>query len=118
MQEEEQVRNRVMYDLLYVNPYHDLAPNIFSYYNFFYQMPPDQRYSWPIDTNARLVLWFSLFFYSDFFYMLNWIYNFYLMQYCSGGMNGFIWLCERNGWRIVIPSPVSGLPDITNNQVL
>lgn len=86
--EEEQIRNRVMYDLLYVNPYHALSPHIISYYNFINQMPVNQRIPWPIDSNA------------------------------SGGMNGFIFLCERNGCRIVVPSPVRGLPDSSNNYVL
>ncbi|GJW70547.1 5'-3' exoribonuclease 4 [Tanacetum coccineum] len=35
-----------------------------------------------------------------------------------GGMNGYFWLSERNGWRVVLPSPVSGLEDITDNHVL
>ncbi|KAL0413272.1 UNVERIFIED_CONTAM: 5'-3' exoribonuclease 4 [Sesamum radiatum] len=36
----------------------------------------------------------------------------------SGGMNGFMWLTKRNGLKQVFPSPVNGLEDITNNQVL
>ena len=54
MQEEEQLRNSVMLDLLYVHVSHPLAAQIMSYYQFFYQLAPDQRY-WPIDTNVRLV---------------------------------------------------------------
>ncbi|CAA0831471.1 5-3 exoribonuclease 4 [Striga hermonthica] len=38
--------------------------------------------------------------------------------YASGGMNGFMWLTRRNGLKPVIPSPVNGLEDIMNNQVL
>lgn len=52
------MRNRVMYDLLYVNPYHALSPYIVSYYNFVNQMPVNQRVPWPIDPNARLVSYF------------------------------------------------------------
>ncbi|XP_042517924.1 5'-3' exoribonuclease 4-like [Macadamia integrifolia] len=36
----------------------------------------------------------------------------------SGGMNGYIWLCERNGFKQIVPSPVKGLPNIQNNHVL
>ncbi|KAL8117034.1 hypothetical protein AgCh_023282 [Apium graveolens] len=53
--EEEQIRNRVMYDLLYVSPCHSLYPHIFSYYNFVNQVPLNQRIPWPIDSNARNV---------------------------------------------------------------
>lgn len=54
MQEEEQLRNCVMLDLLYVHASHPLAAQIMSYYQFFSQLAPHQRYPWPIDTNVRL----------------------------------------------------------------
>ncbi|KNA09594.1 hypothetical protein SOVF_152220 [Spinacia oleracea] len=85
---DEQRRNCVMFDMLYVHPAHPLASQVVPYYQFYYQMPPDQRYAWPIDSNA------------------------------SCGMNGYLWISERNGWRQVVPSPIFGLPDITNNQAL
>ncbi|KAH9604723.1 hypothetical protein KSS87_018734 [Heliosperma pusillum] len=85
---QEQIRNSVMLDLLFVHPAHPLASQIVPFYHFFYQLPPHQRYAWPIDTNF------------------------------SGGMNGYLWISERNGWRQVIPSTVAGLPDIINNQAL
>ncbi|XP_024960977.1 5'-3' exoribonuclease 4 isoform X2 [Cynara cardunculus var. scolymus] len=85
---EEQARNRVLCDLLYVSPRNRLAPQIFAYYNFFNQMHPSQRSAWPVDVNA------------------------------SDGMNGYLWLSERNGCRLVLPSPISGLGDLMENRVL
>jgi len=55
MQEEEQFRNSVMLDLLYVNRAHDLASHILSYYHVSSQLAPHKRCVRPIDTNARLV---------------------------------------------------------------
>lgn len=86
--EQEQFRNSVMHDLLYVHYSHPLAAQIMSYYHFFCQLPPDQRYPWPINTNV------------------------------SGGMNGYLWLCGRSGTRNVVVSPVRGLQDIEYNQIL
>ncbi|XP_071735422.1 5'-3' exoribonuclease 4 [Rutidosis leptorrhynchoides] len=85
---EEQARNSICYDLLYVSPYNSLAQQIGAYYNFFYHTHPSQRYVWPVDV------------------------------YASGGMNGYLWLCERNGWRQVVQSPVTGLADIMDNRAL
>ncbi|MFS8009553.1 putative transcription factor interactor and regulator CCHC(Zn) family [Helianthus anomalus] len=91
---EEQARNSVFCDLLYVSPSNSLAPQIGAYYNYFYYMTtqmhlyPNQISMCPIDVNA------------------------------SGGMNGFLWLCERNGCRFVLLSPISGLEDIMDNHVL
>ncbi|XP_023757992.1 5'-3' exoribonuclease 4 [Lactuca sativa] len=86
--EEEQARNSICSDLLYVSPHNPLAPQIIAYYNFFSQVHPTQRCLWPIDV------------------------------YASGGMNGYLWLCERNGFRMVLPSPINGLGDIMNNHVI
>ncbi|XP_028221826.1 5'-3' exoribonuclease 4-like isoform X3 [Glycine soja] len=87
--EEEQLRNSVMLDLLYVNRAHNLAAHILSYYHVCSQLPPHERCVQPIDTNAS-----------------------------SGGMNGYLWLCERNVFSSVVSSPISGLQDIEYNQVL
>ncbi|XP_054819025.1 5'-3' exoribonuclease 4 isoform X1 [Prosopis cineraria] len=86
---EEQLRNSVMLDLLYVSHEHALAPHIFLYYQIYHQLAPFERPAWSIDTNAS-----------------------------SGGMNGYLWLSERNGLRPIVFSPINGLPDIEHNQVL
>ncbi|KAH9754310.1 5'-3' exoribonuclease 4 [Citrus sinensis] len=86
--EEELFRNSVMLDLLYVHPQHALYQQIILYYQLYHQLPPQDRFAWEIDVNT------------------------------SGGMNGYIWLCERNGFRSIIPSPVKGLPDIERNQAI
>ncbi|KAL6989547.1 5'-3' exoribonuclease 4 [Sarracenia purpurea var. burkii] len=88
MQDEEQARNSVTLDLLYLHTYHPLAAQVMSCCRFLNQLAPHERYPWPIDTNA------------------------------SEGMNGYLWYSVRNGWRNVIPSPVSGLQDIEYNQTL
>ncbi|KAE9589616.1 hypothetical protein Lal_00000459 [Lupinus albus] len=72
--EEEQRRNSVMLDSLFVNRAHDLAPQILLYYKVCSQSPPHERDVCPIDSNA------------------------------SGGMNGYLWLCDVlpsaiNGWQ-------------------
>ncbi|KAK3009578.1 hypothetical protein RJ639_014266 [Escallonia herrerae] len=119
LEEEERVRNSVMFDLLYVHPYNSLAPQIVAYYNYYCQMPPNQKFVWEIDTHARLVVLFSLVHSTTIMVILGCIYNFKLPQlFCSGGMNGFLWLCQRNGWIISVPSPIGGLEAIMDNQVL
>ncbi|KAJ4841121.1 5'-3' exoribonuclease 4 [Turnera subulata] len=85
---EEQVRNSVMYDLLYVHPSHPMAHHINSYYQHNWHLSLGERPVWEIDT------------------------------YSSGGMNGYIWLSARNSRRSIIMSPVHGLPDLENNQAL
>ncbi|KAL6558074.1 5'-3' exoribonuclease 4 [Orobanche minor] len=82
--EEEQFRNSLMFDLLYVHPDHALAAQI----SLYCRSSNAEKFPWTIDTTA------------------------------SGGMNGFMWLTKRNGLTKVIPSPVNGLEDIINNQVL
>eukprot|EP00257_Ricinus_communis_P024550 XP_025011964.1 5'-3' exoribonuclease 4 isoform X2 [Ricinus communis] len=86
--EEERLRNSVMLDLLYVHPAHPMAAEVIAHYQGFNSLPQYQRKPWAIDTNA------------------------------SAGMNGYLWLSERNMWRSTIASPVNGFPDIEHNQVL
>ncbi|RYR52586.1 hypothetical protein Ahy_A06g027480 isoform B [Arachis hypogaea] len=85
---EEQLRNSKMLDLLYVSFSHDLAPHIILYYQYNSNLPFLERPAWPIDPNA------------------------------SGGMNGFLWLSDRNVFRSSVLSPIEGLQDIDHNQVL
>lgn len=89
--EEEKVRNSMMHDLLYVYRGHPFAAQIvwyYQYYQYYYQLFPCERLLWPVDTRL------------------------------SGGMNGYLWLCERNGWKYVVPSPINGLEVIQGNHVL
>ncbi|RAL50500.1 hypothetical protein DM860_016967 [Cuscuta australis] len=85
---EEQLRNSVMFDLLYIHPLHPLAPYILTYYRHNVSVPRKEQIPWPIDAST------------------------------SGGMNGFIWLSERNGLKNVVPPPIPELDAITNNQIL
>ncbi|KAG4913993.1 hypothetical protein JHK84_054442 [Glycine max] len=86
--EEEQLRNSKMLDLLYVSSAHNLAPHILSYYQYSCQLPLHERPAQPIDPRV------------------------------SDGMNGYLWLYERNVLRTIVSSPIKGLQDIEFNQVL
>ncbi|PON73907.1 5'-3' exoribonuclease [Parasponia andersonii] len=86
--EEEQIRNSVMHDLLYVQHAHPLASQIYMYYQLYHQTPLHARFAYLINTSV------------------------------SGGMNGYLWLCERSGARSIVRSPISGFPNIEYNQVL
>lgn len=117
MQVEEQLRNSVMLDLLYVNCAHALAPHIFTYYQLYHQVAPYQRPVWPIDSNAWLVnaLMVNI---HELWLVSNQAHLFLVIFVSSGGMNGYLWLYERNELRPVVSSPINGLPDIECNQVL
>ncbi|PIA44909.1 hypothetical protein AQUCO_01700467v1 [Aquilegia coerulea] len=82
--EEEQARNSVMLDILYVHIHHPLAEVI----SRFYRVPWDQRI--PIQIHPQK----------------------------SGGMNGWLWLCGRIGYRSVYLSPIKGCENIENNTVV
>lgn len=41
-----------------------------------------------------------------------------LLFVASGGMNGYLWACERNVLNSIVLSPIDGLPDTESNQVL
>ncbi|MQM03598.1 hypothetical protein Taro_036387 [Colocasia esculenta] len=86
--EEERIRNTMMFDMLYVHENHPLCGQIISLYNYqsYYQLFEQDWFHFPIDTNL------------------------------SHGMNGFLWLSERNDIRKLIPSPVQGLRNIENNR--
>ncbi|GAA0147415.1 exoribonuclease [Lithospermum erythrorhizon] len=86
--EEEISRNSVMCDLLFVHPCHPLASYIIAFYQYYGLVPPNGLAPAVVDPNV------------------------------SGGMNGFLWLTKRNGFQDVVPSPIYGLPIITNNRVL
>ncbi|KAF9604989.1 hypothetical protein IFM89_011682 [Coptis chinensis] len=86
--EEERARNSVMFDMLYVHKNHPLAGQISLLYTSYYQLPVVERLPLDIDTNS------------------------------SDGMNGYLWLSERNGYIQAFPSPIKGLRDIENNHVL
>ncbi|ERM93513.1 5'-3' exoribonuclease 4 [Amborella trichopoda] len=86
--EEERIRNSIMYDLLFVSHLHPLAVQISPLYYMLYHVPIGARPAYQIDPNY------------------------------SGGMNGYLWLCERNVFREFIVSPIKGLRNVERNQVV
>ncbi|KAK9139874.1 hypothetical protein Scep_009555 [Stephania cephalantha] len=86
--EEERVRNSVMQDLLYVHVNHPLGAQIALYYKCYFELDVEERVPCKIDPST------------------------------SDGMNGYLWLSKRNGYIQVFPSPIKGLGDVENNQVL
>ncbi|KAF5194798.1 5'-3' exoribonuclease, partial [Thalictrum thalictroides] len=85
--EEEQARNSVMFDLLYVHENHPLARIITAYYESYNQLSEVERPRLEIDPRT------------------------------SDRMNGYLWLSERNKYIQVFCSPIKGLNDVDNNKV-
>uniref|UniRef100_A0A8I6W9T5 5'-3' exoribonuclease n=1 Tax=Hordeum vulgare subsp. vulgare TaxID=112509 RepID=A0A8I6W9T5_HORVV len=87
---EEARRNSTMYNMLFVNSLHPIAPYIYSLSSKFGHLPNNERneIKEPLNTSA------------------------------SGGMSGYISLCGGDPCPPVFRSPVDGLEDIMNNQVI
>ncbi|XP_073006236.1 5'-3' exoribonuclease 4 [Typha latifolia] len=87
--EEEKSRNKIKYETVYMHEIHSLAAQVGLLYQLCSQLPINEpSYFIPIDTRA------------------------------SGGMNGFLCLCESNQYSITVNSPVKGLNSVVNNRVL
>ncbi|XP_043713419.1 5'-3' exoribonuclease 3-like isoform X2 [Telopea speciosissima] len=88
--EEEVRRNSVMFDMLFVACSHPLSPYIFSLDDRCKQLSDKDR----IEVKERLD------------------------PNVSGGMNGYLSLCSGDPCPPVFKSPVAGMEDIMNNQVI
>ncbi|KAL2634973.1 hypothetical protein R1flu_006452 [Riccia fluitans] len=87
---EERKRNSTLHDMLFIRCSHSLAPFIYSFYDR----------CGDLSTKARIEAKENI----DPVY--------------SGGMNGFMCLCEGEACPAMYRSPVEGMDNITNNQVL
>ncbi|EAY76660.1 hypothetical protein OsI_04616 [Oryza sativa Indica Group] len=87
---EEARRNSIMFNMLFVNGSHPLSPYIYSLNSKFGHLPDRERneIKEKIDPSS------------------------------SGGMNGYISLCSGDPCPPVFRSPVDGLEDIMDNQVI
>nr|CAB3476771.1 unnamed protein product [Digitaria exilis] len=122
---EEARRNSIMFDMLFVNGSHPLSPYIYSLNNKFGHLPDRERneIKEKLDPSARLVKL------NQEYYFLNFVSVFRkygctsksltpaLILY-SGGMNGYITLCSGDPCPPIFRSPVDGLEDIMDNQVI
>ncbi|CAA0841185.1 5-3 exoribonuclease 3 [Striga hermonthica] len=88
--EDEARRNSVMFDMLFVSVSHTLSPYIFSLDDRCKQMTDQER----VQVKEQID------------------------PVASGGMNGYISLCSGDPCPPVFRSPISGMEDIVNNQVL
>ncbi|KAE9458627.1 hypothetical protein C3L33_09467, partial [Rhododendron williamsianum] len=92
--EEEVRRNSIMFDMLFVALSHPLSPYIFSLNDRCKQLTDKERaeIKEQLDSRARAS--------------------------CSGGMNGYISLCAGDPCPPIFRSPVFGMEDIMDNQVI
>ncbi|XP_010255163.1 PREDICTED: 5'-3' exoribonuclease 3 isoform X2 [Nelumbo nucifera] len=88
--EEEVRRNSVMCDMLFVTSSHPLSPYIFSLSDRCRQLPDKEQ----IEVKEKVY------------------------PKSSGGMNGYISLCNGDPCPPVFRCPVTGMEDIMNNQVI
>ncbi|XP_059638313.1 5'-3' exoribonuclease 3 isoform X3 [Cornus florida] len=88
--EEEVRRNSVMFDLLFVALSHPLSPYIFSLDDRYKHLPDKERIEIKEQLDPR----------------------------ASDGMNGYISLCAGDPCPPIFRSPVAGLEDIMDNQVI
>ncbi|KAJ4792229.1 5'-3' exoribonuclease 2 [Rhynchospora pubera] len=90
--DEEARRNSILFDMLFVNGSHPLSPYIYSMHHNYGQLPCKERaqIKEKIDPQARFV----------------------------GGMNGYLALCNGDPCPPVFRSPVDGMEDIMDNQVI
>uniref|UniRef100_A0A0C9S9W9 5'-3' exoribonuclease n=1 Tax=Wollemia nobilis TaxID=56998 RepID=A0A0C9S9W9_9CONI len=87
---EEVRRNSILFDMLFVTVSHSLAPYIFSIYDQASNLSGKERVELKEKIDPR----------------------------SSGGMNGFLCLCEGEACPPIFTSPIEGMENITNNQVL
>eukprot|EP00249_Psilotum_nudum_P024524 c29209_g1_i7 orf=683-2164(-) len=88
--ESEVRRNSIMAEMLFVTCSHPLAPYIFSFYDRYGHLSGQER------TVAQEKI----------------------NPIASGDMNGFLGLCNGEACPSIFRSPVKGMPNISNNQVL
>lgn len=83
-------RNSIMSEMLFFTCSHPLSPSIFSFYDSYGHLTGHQRAKATEKLDPR----------------------------ASGGMNGFMGLCDGDACPAIFTSPVEGMPNILNNQVL
>ncbi|KAK9165213.1 hypothetical protein Scep_000404 [Stephania cephalantha] len=88
--DEEMRRNSVMFDMLFVSVSHPLSPYIFSLNDRCKHLVDKER----VEVKEKL------------------------NPLASGGMNGYLSLCNGDPCPPIFRSPVAGLEDIVNNQVI
>ncbi|XP_060173494.1 5'-3' exoribonuclease 3-like isoform X1 [Lycium barbarum] len=92
--EEESRRNSVMYDMLFVSLSNPLSPCIFSLDDRCKQLTDKER----VEVKERL--------------------DPITRSTCSGGMNGYLSLCSGDPCPPIFRSPIEGMENITQNQVI